>query len=71
MKIAGVAGAAVGLGGGLGGLLAACGGDAETTTTAGATTTAAGAGDPPGLQHAVDWGHGPAATAIMRHATSS
>jgi branched-chain amino acid transport system substrate-binding protein len=44
LKIAGVAGAAVGLGGGLGGLLAACGGEEETTTTAGAeTTTTAGA----------------------------
>jgi branched-chain amino acid transport system substrate-binding protein len=39
LKIAGVAGAAVGLGAGLGGLAAACGG--TTTTTAGATTTAA------------------------------
>ena len=43
LKYAGVAGAVVGLGGGLGGLLAACGGDDETTTTAGeATTTTAG-----------------------------
>jgi len=45
LKIAGIAGAAVGLGAGLGGALAACGGDgAETTTTtaaAGTTTTAA------------------------------
>ena len=38
LKIAGVAGAAVGVSGGLGGLLAACGGDEETTTT----TAAAG-----------------------------
>ncbi len=39
LKIAGVAGAAVGLGGGLGGLVAACGGDEATTTTAAASTT--------------------------------
>ncbi len=39
LKIAGVAGAAVGLAGGLGGVLAACGGSEETTTTAGVTTT--------------------------------
>ena len=42
-KIAGVAGAALGMGAGLGGLVAACGEEAETTTTAGATTTAAAA----------------------------
>jgi branched-chain amino acid transport system substrate-binding protein len=42
LKIAGVAGAAVGIGAGLGGLVAACGGG-TTTTTAGATTTTAGA----------------------------
>jgi branched-chain amino acid transport system substrate-binding protein len=43
LKIAGVAGAAVGLAGGLGGLVAACGGDEDTTTTAAAdTTTTAG-----------------------------
>ena len=44
LKYAGVAGAAVGLSGGLGGLLAACGGETTTTTTAaaGPTTTAAG-----------------------------
>ena len=40
LKVAGVAGAALGAAGGLGGLLAACGG--TTTTTAGPTTTAAG-----------------------------
>jgi branched-chain amino acid transport system substrate-binding protein len=39
LKIAGVAGAAVGVGGGLGGLVAACGGE-TTTTTSGPTTTA-------------------------------
>jgi len=39
LKIAGVAGATVGLGAGLGGLVAACG-EEETTTTGGATTTA-------------------------------
>jgi branched-chain amino acid transport system substrate-binding protein len=38
LKIAGVAGAAVGMGAGLGGLVAACGGG-TTTTTAGPTTT--------------------------------
>ncbi len=36
LKMAGVAGAAVGLAGGLGGLVAACGGDEETTTTSAA-----------------------------------
>ena len=50
LKIAGVAGAALGAAGGLGGLLAACGGRADhdhydrgrsTTTAAGPTTTAA------------------------------
>jgi branched-chain amino acid transport system substrate-binding protein len=39
LKVAGVAGAAVGLGAGLGGLVAACGGTEETTTTTGAATT--------------------------------
>jgi branched-chain amino acid transport system substrate-binding protein len=53
LKIAGVTGAAIGVSGGLGGLLAACGTEEEstttttaapqTTTTAGATTTTAGA----------------------------
>ena len=45
LRIAGIAGATVGVGAGLGGLVAACGGEAETTTTttAGATTTTAGA----------------------------
>ena len=48
LKVAGVAGAAVGMGAGLGGLLAACGGE-ETTTTSAATggttvTTAAPSG---------------------------
>ncbi len=44
LKMAGVAGVAVGASAGLGGLLAACGGTEEsTTTTAGATTTTAGA----------------------------
>jgi branched-chain amino acid transport system substrate-binding protein len=43
LKIAGVAGAAIGAGAGLGGLVAACGGTEETTTTtaAAATTTTA------------------------------
>ena len=39
LKIAGVAGATIGVGAGMGGLLTACGGDEETTTTAGAETT--------------------------------
>ena len=39
MKIAGIAGATVGLGAGLGGVLAACGGEKTTTTTAAAATT--------------------------------
>ena len=42
LKIAGIAGAAVGAGAGLGGLLAACG-EETTATTAGATTTAGAA----------------------------
>ncbi|MBN1319615.1 MAG: ABC transporter substrate-binding protein [Thermoleophilia bacterium] len=54
LKMAGVAGAAVGLAGGLGGLVAACGDDeepatttaaAETTTTAAAETTTTAAGE--------------------------
>jgi branched-chain amino acid transport system substrate-binding protein len=46
LKIAGVAGATVGLGAGLGGLVAACGGTAasSTTATAQATTTTTAAG---------------------------
>ena len=40
LKIAGVAGAAIGVGAGMGGLVAACGGG-TTTSTAGPTTTAA------------------------------
>lgn len=42
LKLAGIAGATVGVGAGLGGLLAACGGTEDTTTTSGATTTAGG-----------------------------
>ncbi len=46
LKMAGIAGAAIGVGGSLGGLVAACGGEEETTTTTAAggetTTTAAG-----------------------------
>lgn len=48
LKIAGVAGASVGLAGGLGGLVAACGEDEPATTTAGPTTTAAGGTDTTG-----------------------
>jgi branched-chain amino acid transport system substrate-binding protein len=40
LKMTGAAGAALGLGAGLGGLAAACGTETETTTTGGATTTA-------------------------------
>jgi hypothetical protein len=43
LKVAGIAGATIGVGAGLGGVLAACGGTEETTTTAGATSTTAGA----------------------------
>jgi branched-chain amino acid transport system substrate-binding protein len=43
LKLAGVAGAAIGVGSGLGGLLAACGGEETTTTTAATTATTAGA----------------------------
>lgn len=39
LRMAGLAGAAVGVGGGLGGVLAACGGSEETTTTATSETT--------------------------------
>ena len=44
LKYAGVAGAAVGLSGGLGGLLAACGGTTTTTAASAETTTTAGTG---------------------------
>ncbi|HLA80752.1 MAG TPA: ABC transporter substrate-binding protein [Thermoleophilia bacterium] len=40
LKLAGIAGATVGVSAGMGGLLAACGGEEATTTTAGPTTTA-------------------------------
>jgi branched-chain amino acid transport system substrate-binding protein len=40
LKIAGITGATIGAAGGLGGLVAACGGTEETTTTAGPSTTA-------------------------------
>jgi branched-chain amino acid transport system substrate-binding protein len=43
LKMAGIAGAAIGAAGGLGGLLAACGGTSTTTTAAAATTTTAAA----------------------------
>ena len=42
LKMAGIAGAAVAVGAGLGGLVAACGENGETTTTAGGVTTTAG-----------------------------
>ncbi|HLA82943.1 MAG TPA: ABC transporter substrate-binding protein, partial [Thermoleophilia bacterium] len=42
LKIAGIAGAAIGVGAGMGGVLAACGEEEATTTTAGATSTTAG-----------------------------
>ena len=44
LKLAGVAGAALGVAGGLGGLLAACGGTGTTTTTGAPATTATTAG---------------------------
>ncbi len=40
LKVAGIAGATVGLGAGLGGLIAACGGTEATTTTSTPTTAA-------------------------------
>ena len=43
LKIAGVAGATIGAGAGLGGILAACGGTTTTTVAAPTTTTAGGA----------------------------
>ena len=43
LKLAGLAGATLGAGAGLGGLLAACGEEETTTTTAGATETTVGA----------------------------
>ena len=45
LKIAGVAGASLGLGTGLGGAVAACGSGATTTTTAASTTTSAAVTD--------------------------
>jgi branched-chain amino acid transport system substrate-binding protein len=47
LKYAGIAGAVVGVGGGLGGLIAACGGKEETTTTAGGGGTTVSAGPQP------------------------
>lgn len=43
MKLAGIAGAGIGLAGGLGGFLAACGSESTTTTTAASTETTAAA----------------------------
>ena len=43
LKIAGIAGATIGVGAGLGGLVAACGEEETTTTTAAAVTTTAAA----------------------------
>ena len=43
LKIAGIGGAAIGVGAGLGGVLAACGGTTTTTSTAAPTTTASSA----------------------------
>ena len=45
LRVAGIAGVAVGAGAGLGGLLAACGEEEETTTTAAAETTATTGGE--------------------------
>ena len=44
LKVAGIAGATIGAGAGLGGLIAACGGTEETTTTAAPATTTTAAG---------------------------
>jgi branched-chain amino acid transport system substrate-binding protein len=44
LKLAGVAGATIGAGAGLGGLISACGGDDATTTTGAATTATTAAG---------------------------
>src|SRR5450759_518931 len=43
LKVAGIAGATIGAGAGLGGLVSACGGTTTTTTAAPATTTTAAA----------------------------
>lgn len=43
LRIAGIAGATIGVGGGVGGLIAACGGGTTTTSAAGSTTTAGAA----------------------------
>ncbi len=43
LKLAGMAGAAIGLGAGLGGLVSACGDEETTTTTGGVATTTGGA----------------------------
>lgn len=58
LKIAGAAGAVVGVGAGLGGLLAACGEEAATTTTAaaGTTTTTAAAGTTTSVSAGVETG---------------
>lgn len=48
LKIAGVAGASVGLAGGLGGLVAACGDEEPATTTAAPTTATTGGTDTTG-----------------------
>ncbi len=45
LKIAGIAGATIGVGAGMGGLLAACGGEEETTTTVAAETTTTAAAE--------------------------
>jgi branched-chain amino acid transport system substrate-binding protein len=55
LKIAGIAGATVGAGAGLGGLLAACGGTEETTTTAGGATTTTATGAEMGREVKVGW----------------
>ena len=57
LKLAGAAGATVGLGAGLAGLVAGCGGEAEsTTTTAGATTTTQAAGSTTSVSAEVETG---------------
>jgi branched-chain amino acid transport system substrate-binding protein len=55
LKYAGVAGATIGVGAGLGGLLAACGEEAATTTTAGGATTTTAVGVETGREVKIGW----------------
>jgi branched-chain amino acid transport system substrate-binding protein len=62
LKVAGVTGGVLGLGGGLGGLLAACGGEATTTTAAPPTTAGPGTTAAPVTTAAPGTTAGPATT---------